>query len=659
MKFRSIIAYVLISIAVCFGGATLVYAGSSGGIDPNNNGQHYARFLENPGIDVAANDLRINFGRFTTQPEKNIHISDDGLTGYAWGALSGWIVMNCVDTPSGCSATNGNFKVSVTSEGLLQGYAWGENTGWINFGPFTNSDISRVQIDNKGFFDGSTAYAGYAWSEQFGWILFDCDGTTDSCVRTDYRAQGDRPSQIGGGGSFTQCGDNIDNDLDGLIDMQDESCGNGNTSERPYEAPVPGVIGVTNPTDQDMPQDGPIKPIRNPSRAPSQNTGEGIVIPSPEDTENMESPFAGFETIVPTIIDSISNKTVTTVAIPHTRDVLVDSLRNLFAIVKSVIATISSVTQELFQSAIGKTWAVSASVVGIISLVLVALVLLTIVPIAGGAELFLFPQFLLQNIRVVLGVVPIVKPWGVVYDTKTYQPLPLMHIALKDPSGGVVATTVTHADGSFSFGTASGEYTVALNSTTATPLNIDAAAQPLFGPVYTGAPITVSEYAPNQTLSIGVQSNSPVQVTKLQSFVVRHEATLTTIALGFFGAGLLAAIVSAIFYPSSTTVGVVVLYGVALILRGAGVIGSYASVFVNKVTGEPLAGELIQVYDTATKQEVARTLTSRFGRGYITVPRGYYYATISNPALVGQSGASVKTAPFVAHGGLHRARFTV
>ncbi|MBP6904661.1 MAG: carboxypeptidase regulatory-like domain-containing protein [Candidatus Pacebacteria bacterium] len=177
-----------------------------GTIDPNNLGSYKAQ-IENTDLGVATT---LNFGKFTTQSSKNITVSSTELRGWAWGEGIGWIVMNCADTTSGCSATNGNFKVANTAGGLLSGYAWGENAGWVNFGPFTNPLISTVKITG-GEFGGTLGNAGYAWAENYGWIKFDCSSPT-SCVKTDWD-----PS------STYQCNDGIDNDNDGDIDYPADS----------------------------------------------------------------------------------------------------------------------------------------------------------------------------------------------------------------------------------------------------------------------------------------------------------------------------------------------------------------------------------------------------------------------------------------------------
>ncbi|HTH93176.1 MAG TPA: carboxypeptidase-like regulatory domain-containing protein [Candidatus Paceibacterota bacterium] len=191
--FRNLILGVAIFVVAFFARTAIA---ASGVIDPNNAGNYKAAFLDS-GI---MSDTSINFGKFTTESAYNITVTDSALTGYAWGSSVGWMVMNCVNTTSGCSSTNGNFKVANDGNGNLSGYAWGENAGWINFGPFTDTAISTVKINTtNGNFGGSLGSAGYAWSQNFGWIKFDCtNGNT--CVNTDWRPAGGGGGGGGGGG---------------------------------------------------------------------------------------------------------------------------------------------------------------------------------------------------------------------------------------------------------------------------------------------------------------------------------------------------------------------------------------------------------------------------------------------------------------------------
>jgi hypothetical protein len=184
----------ILFVVVFFSG--IAVASSTGTIDPNNTGEFVTQFL-NPNV---VSDVDINFGKFADEPQYNITVSDTALDGYAWGSSVGYIVMNCADTTSGCSATNGNFKVANDGQGNLSGYAWGEGTGWINFGPFTDPNISTVKINaTTGNFGGTSDDAGYAWSQDYGWIVFDCDNAA-TCVNTNWRPATTTPPGGGTGG---------------------------------------------------------------------------------------------------------------------------------------------------------------------------------------------------------------------------------------------------------------------------------------------------------------------------------------------------------------------------------------------------------------------------------------------------------------------------
>lgn len=194
-KFAAIIVAVLVFFQA--------YASDTVGTISSTN--HTAQVCEDTNCTVTSTSP-VNFGYFTNNPSSNVTVTDSDLRGYIWGKSFGWAVLNCVNTSSGCSSTNGNFKVSNDGEGNLSGYAWGENTGWINFGPFANNTASTVKIDTEGKF------SGYAWAENFGWIKFDC-GNSNYCVETDWRPASSRSQIVGSSGasSSSQNSDQQDN----------------------------------------------------------------------------------------------------------------------------------------------------------------------------------------------------------------------------------------------------------------------------------------------------------------------------------------------------------------------------------------------------------------------------------------------------------------
>lgn len=117
----------------------------------------------------------------------NVHVSDSGLTGYAYGENIGWISLNCSNTNT---CADNNYAVTNNAEGTLSGYAWSENAGWIDFAP----SAGGVTINASGVF------SGYAYSENLGWIVF----AVDHPVTTDWRHASTRPCVSHCGGSSSR-----------------------------------------------------------------------------------------------------------------------------------------------------------------------------------------------------------------------------------------------------------------------------------------------------------------------------------------------------------------------------------------------------------------------------------------------------------------------
>jgi hypothetical protein len=251
---------IFLSLVLFFAIAHSVSASSTiGTVDPSGLGKYHAQFVHTPSSSGSEN---INFGKFTTESQYNITITDAGIRGYAWGSEAGWIVMNCADTTSGCSSTNGNFKVSVGSTGVLSGYAWGEKTGWINFGPFIGgSAASQVVISQTGQF------SGYAWSARYGWIVFDCNSTA-TCVTTDYIPSTYRATTgpitvvgVGSGG--------------GTVDPISSSISESEEPTSPIIPPQNTPTSSTNPPHANPSSDSPydtVQPINPPQ-------GGSVVVP--------------------------------------------------------------------------------------------------------------------------------------------------------------------------------------------------------------------------------------------------------------------------------------------------------------------------------------------------------------------------------------------
>lgn len=144
IKFKKI--FFLSSLFIAFSFALVTFASNVDGIITPS--PKYA-FGENLGW--------INFGCDNC----NVHVTDTGITGYAWSKQYGWINLS----PSGSGVTN-------NCAGELGGKAWSKSLGWLDF--------SGATIDATGKFIGMAGTPG----TKAGRVNFSCD----SCdVTTDWQ----------------------------------------------------------------------------------------------------------------------------------------------------------------------------------------------------------------------------------------------------------------------------------------------------------------------------------------------------------------------------------------------------------------------------------------------------------------------------------------
>jgi hypothetical protein len=130
---------------------------------------------------VCKNAVCSDFGNINWRPTgaTPIVISDNGISGYAWGDEIGWINFDLEDTAVTIDETTG----------VLSGYAFANSGGWINFNPtrVAGGEEVGVSIDENGKF------VGWAWvsGANGGWMKFDCAAPA-TCVSTDWRPIGQR-----------------------------------------------------------------------------------------------------------------------------------------------------------------------------------------------------------------------------------------------------------------------------------------------------------------------------------------------------------------------------------------------------------------------------------------------------------------------------------
>lgn len=607
--------------------SSVAIAASTGTIDPNGAGQYKAKFLDTGVVS----DTAINFGKFTTQSQYNITVSDTALRGYAWGSSVGWIVANCADTTSGCSGTNGNFKVA-NNAGTLSGYAWGENTGWINFGPFSDPGVSAVKIASNGNFGGTLGGAGYAWSQNYGWIVFDCSNA-NSCVHTDWTVAGGTTgtSTTGGGtgGTTTGGGSTGGSGVPGggttapttppadpaqPSEPTTPSNPPHDTSSTPPVSPADGTVpaqpGDNTPPPAEGPTEAPTPSATQPENNPAQSTNE-------------PGPFGNGLSFPPALNEALNG--------------IVSTIGNTAGAAASTVVAVSTGVLDAARTPMGKTLSAVTTAVGVTTTAAAGTAMLLLANPVSLAELLLLPFRLWTLLLIAFGFKKRNRPWGTVYDSVTKQPIDPAYVMLTDMEGNEVATSITDIDGRYGFAVAAGMYKLVANKTNYEFPSKKLAGREfdeLYNNMYFGETVIVKEEGDVITKNIPLDqlnfdwNEFAKNEQKRLSYYKRSDVTIARISNVFFWLGFIVATIALIASHTAYNGGVFLVYVVMLIVRHYSPQFKPRGSIAEMLTDQPMPFAILHVLSVGTGQEITHKVADRLGNYYCLVPNGTYSIVI-------------------------------
>ncbi len=660
---------------------------------------------------------RVNFAATTTDPYQ-VHVTDTALTGYAWGENVGWISLNCSNNT--CSNANGNFKVGNDGEGNLFGYAWGQNTGWINFGPFLNSSTSPVTIDTSGVFHG------YAWSQNFGWLSFNCGNTGSSCSPTSYKVSTDwRPQSVRDhhDGCTSHCDPFAISNVE-VTSLAHSASITWDTNELAYDAIRLGTttdygFGTsTNPLFQLTHYVGydPLDPDTTYYYEITSTTGDDPALTATETgefttlsdepppctencnnvppcTTNCTSTNPPVVTVVPpagpTVKTPSTPPPVTNPSNPppppvssnpksgpeisHSEgcgsllncaiQITKDSLNLGEGIASHVGARVIEIFNDPSTSLVTKTIATAGAVLGGVA----SAGALFATPLSFS-ELFFIPLRLWGLLLSALGLKKKYRPWGVVYDSVTKQPLDPAYVVLQDAvTRKEIATSITDLDGRYGFLLAPGRYKIIANKT-----NYSFPSAKLGGKftdlfytdLYFGEEIVVSEMGQIITKNIPMDPQNfdfnefAKKTQQLTKFFSKHDVLIHTVSNYLFAGGFAVALIALFAAPAPYNVMIFVLY---LALLGLRQIGLKPRSFGTLSTsdGTPLSFAIVHVYSAALQRELFQKVADKFGRYYCLVPDGEYSLKIDRKNPDESYTEVFSSEPFHPKNGLINTNFTV
>ncbi len=625
---KRLITQLSIALALLLITAGVAYAGT---IDPNNDGS-YKAVIENTDLGSATS---INFGKFTTQSAKNITVSDSELRGYAWGEGVGWIVMNCADATSGCSSTNGNFKVANDGNGNLSGYAWGENTGWINFGPFTNASISTVKIAN-GEFGGTLGSAGYAWSQNYGFIKFDC-ASASSCVKTDWAPTTSNPGGGGGGGPSgggghpptNVCSDQFALNLGGAlpcvypntpslcVDVTAINFGGNLPCQYPIQTQTCTDLQAINYGANGSCQYAPPSQLLC---ADSSAMNEGQPLPcvyagsvcdtNPSDPNCIGTPPPPTKTFCQQYPEKCLPTNTQTRS-----DVIGKVVKEFLASTTGTIAKIAGA------AALGIGLGASFILANPFSLY----------------DILLWLARLWSLLLVALGLKKKAEPWGTVYDSVTKQPIDPAYVVLMDMEGKEIATCITDIEGRYGFAVPPGTYQIVANKTNYEFPSKKLAGKTedeLYNDLYFGGPIVIEKEGdiiakdiPLDQFGFDWNEYAKGEQRRLRHFK-RRDLTIARISNTLFVIGFIITGISSVITPSPFNLILLGVYVVLAIVRITGWSIKPKGTVADAATSSPLPFSVVRLFSKVTNKEVTHKVADSQGQYYALVPNGEYSVVV-------------------------------
>ncbi len=611
---------------------------ATGVIDPQNHGTISA--TDNQYAALYPSGDQINTGDFTLSPSANVVVSDTELRGYFFGETTGWIVLNCLDTVSGCTSNNGNFKVTNDGTGALSGYAWGENTGWVSFycgnevvNNCSNNGNFRVSIDSNGLFDG------FAWSQNFGWIQFDCSSDA-TCTETDWRASTTPPDDGGSSGFLPVCNNNLDDDSDGFIDFpNDPGCSNYLDSSEVNVTTPPADPICSNGLDDDSDglADFPLDPgcgtpldssevnVTTPPTDPVCSNGldddnDGFVDfpadlgcssgsdPSEVNSLPPDGPVDGPPTDGPSGPPSGGNPP------PDTGGPTTTGTPTPTSGTPTIEGYFGGFANSFLSRAI--------SLIGLMGGIGLAL---------SNPEIVLIPFRLWSLLLAFFGFRK--KPWGTVYDAVTKEPLDPAYVELKDAEGKVVATSLTDIDGRYGFLVKAGLYTMSVNKTHhrfPSQLLLGKKEDDVYSDLYFGETIEITDDSAVIVKNIPLDPlefdwNEFVKKRDKLVFFSQKKAKIWSDISGIlFGVGFVISIIAFIVSPITYNIVIASLYVVVLILLSFGYSRSKKTGTLVERDGTPLSFAVVHLISITTGVEVARKVADHLGHYYLLVQNGSY-----------------------------------
>lgn len=251
------------------------------------------------------------------------------------------------------------------------------------------------------------------------------------------------------------------------------------------------------------------------------------------------------------------------------------------------------------------------------------------------------------------------RPWGVVFDSFTKEPLDPVYVVLKDAlTGQMVQTSITDLDGRYGFLVAKGVYRIEASKMSYQFPSLRLAGKTkdeLYDNLYFGGDITVEEDDQVMTHNIPMDPleanwNEKEKLKRgLTRYYSRFDKFFAVLSEVIFTVGFLFSIFATIVSPIVWNIIVLALYVSVLLFKQFG-FDKRGKPGRITVAGQPLVHGVIRLISPETGIEVKKTVTSKDGYYYCLAPKGTYEMEVCSKQPDGTYIPIVKKTVYVKRG---------
>lgn len=260
-----------------------------------------------------------------------------------------------------------------------------------------------------------------------------------------------------------------------------------------------------------------------------------------------------------------------------------------------------------------------------------------------------------------------IRPWGVVYDSITKEPIDPAYVVLYDQTGKEVGTSITDVDGRYGFIPEYGYYSLSATKTNYIfPSQIlhDKKEDELYTNLYFGESIVVNKdegtIVKNIPLDpIGFDWNQfEKKRTKMTHYFSKYDRVILKLSSFLFWVGCILSLLALYVSPITINFVVVGVYVLLFILRQGKLRPKVAGSLRELVSGLPLSFALVRVY-SVSGNVIATKVANKYGKYLCLVPKGKYYISIEAKKEDGTYEERFTSSLFSAHHGYINTSFRV